>query len=203
MPVFAQDILHGGPSALGVLMSATGLGALTGALLLARRSGFRGLGRMIAASAVAFGVTLILFSLSRTLWLSVFLLFPVGLSMMTQTASSNTLIQGMVPDELRGRVMAVYSMVFMGMAPFGALFAGTVADLLGAPGVVALGGCWSIIAGLSFARVLPQIRGDARRLIVARQAGAGDPPEETTLGFSLAQGRAAVEKAVSNQETTA
>jgi MFS family permease len=202
MPVFAETILHGGPSALGVLMSATGLGALTGALFLARRSGFRGLGRMIAASAVAFGITLILFSLSKTLWLSVVLLFPVGFSMMTQTASSNTLIQAMVPDELRGRVMAVYTMVFMGMAPFGALFAGTVADLLGAPGVVALGGCWSIIAGIWFSRVLPQIRGHVRQLIVARQAGAGDPPEETTLGFSLAQGRTPVEEAVSKQDAT-
>jgi MFS family permease len=150
---------------------------------------------VIAISAIAFGVTLIVFALSRNLMLSVILLFPVGLSMMLQMASSNTLIQAMTPDYLRGRVMAVYSMVFMGLAPFGALFAGSVAKVIGAPGVVALGGSWGILAGLWFARLLPQVRAEARQLIVARQAGAGDPPEETTLGFSLAQGRPAAENA--------
>jgi MFS family permease len=195
MPVFAGEILHGGPSALGLLMASTGFGALTGALLLAGRSGFRGLGRLIGASAIAFGGTLILFSLSRNLAVSVALLYPVGLSMMLQMASSNTLIQAMTPDHLRGRVMAVYSMVFMGAAPFGALFAGSMANLLSAPGVVALGGSWSIVAGIWFARVLPRFRAQARQLIVARQAGAGDPAEETTLGFSLAQGRPATEDA--------
>jgi len=187
MPVFAGDILHGGASALGLLMSSTGFGALAGALLLASRSGYRGMGRLIAVSAVGFGASLILFSFSRSLLLSVVLLFPVGLSMMTQMAASNTLIQAMVPDHLRGRVMAAYSMVFMGMAPFGSLIAGSAAGAIGAPNVVALGGCWGVIAGLCFARMLPAVRKEARQLIVAQQPGAGEPAEETTVGFSLAQ----------------
>jgi MFS family permease len=151
------------------------------------------MGRLVAVSAIGFGLSLICFSISRNLFLSVVLLYPVGLSMMTQMASSNTLIQAMCPDRLRGRVMAAYSMVFMGMAPFGALVAGSAAEALGAAGVVALGGCWSIIAGLFFARMLPHVRAEARQLILAQQASAGEPAEETSLGFGLAQDRKTAE----------
>src|SRR5262249_30223014 len=112
MPIFADDILHGGPRALGVLMGAAGVGALLGAVLLAGRPGVRGLGTWVMFACAGFGVSLILFSLSRTFWLSTLLLVPVGFCMMVQMASSNTLIQSMVPDRLRGRVMAVYSMMF-------------------------------------------------------------------------------------------
>src|SRR5207237_8235259 len=121
MPVFADRILHGGARGLGILMGATGVGALLGALTLASRSGVRGLGRWVAYSCGGFGVSLFLFAFSRSFWLSTILLLPVGFSMMLQMSSSNTLIQAMVPDELRGRVLALYSMMFMGMAPFGAL----------------------------------------------------------------------------------
>ena len=124
MPIFADQILQHGASGLGLLMGASGVGALVGALSLAARQGMRGLGRWVAFSAAGFGASLILFSLSRSFWLSAVLLLPVGFSMIVQMASSNTLIQAMVPDNLRGRVMAVYSMMFMGMAPFGALLAG-------------------------------------------------------------------------------
>jgi MFS family permease len=184
MPVFASEILHGGSSTLGVLMSSTGLGALAGALLLARRVGYRGMGRLIAASATGFGISLVLFSFSRSLPLSILLLFPVGLTMMTQMAASNTLIQAMVPDHLRGRVMAVYSMMFMGMAPFGALLAGSLANVIGAPAVVATGGAFSILAGTLFAVQLPKVRGEARDLIIAQQAAPGEPPEEITGGLA-------------------
>jgi MFS family permease len=119
--------------------------------------------------------------------------------MITQMACSNTLIQAMTPDHLRGRVMAAYSMVFMGMAPFGSLLAGLLGDVLGAPAVVGLGGAWSVIAGLSFARMLPIIRGEARQLIVAQQSSAGEPAEETTTGFSLAQNRPAIDELKSTQ----
>ena len=124
MPVFADQILHGGPKALGLLMGASGVGALAAAGVLATRDGIRGLGRWVALAAAGFGVSLMLFASSTTLWLSAAALVPVGFCMMLQMASSNTLIQSMVPDALRGRVMAVYSMMFMGMAPFGALLAG-------------------------------------------------------------------------------
>jgi MFS family permease len=180
MPVFAESILHGGPKGLGLLMGASGLGALGGALSLASRSGVRGLGRWVAVSATTFGVALIAFSLSRMFWLSAALLVPVGASLMVQMASSNTLIQAMVPDALRGRVMAVYSMMFMGMAPFGALWAGTVAERIGAPETMALGGVVCIAAAAVFGARLPALRGEARALIVAQGLAGGDPPAEVT-----------------------
>ena len=134
MPIFADDVLHVGAWGLGILMGASGLGALLGALLLASRSHVRGLGRWVGLGAGMFGVSLLAFALSTSFWLSVVLLIPAGFAVLVQTAASNTLIQAMVPDELRGRVMAAYSMMFMGMAPFGALLAGIFAGKLGAPG---------------------------------------------------------------------
>src|SRR5207237_10002607 len=128
MPVFADRILHGGARGLGILMGATGVGALLGALTLASRTGVRGLGRWVAFSCAGFGVSLFLFSWSRHFWLSVALLLPVGFSMMLEMSSSNTLIQAMFHDHLRGRVMAMYSMLFMCMAPFGAIIGGPLAD---------------------------------------------------------------------------
>jgi MFS family permease len=179
MPVFADSVLHGGARGLGLLMGASGAGALAGALTLASRHGVRGLGRWVAVSAAVFGAALVLFSLSRTLWLSAAVLVLVGASMMVQMASSNTLIQAMVPDDLRGRVMAVYSMMFMGMAPFGALFAGTVAGRLGAPRTVAFGGIVCAAAAVVFASRIPKLRGEARELIVAQGLAGGDPPAVT------------------------
>jgi MFS family permease len=175
MPVFAGEVLHGGASTMGWLMSSTGVGALTGALLLARRKGFRGMGRLIGIAATAFGISLILFSLSRSVYLSMLLLFPVGFSMITQMASSNTMVQAMVPDHLRGRVMSVYSMMFMGMAPFGSLIAGSTARAIGAPGVVMMGGIVAVAAGAVFLWKLPAFRMEARKLIVAQQAMPGEP----------------------------
>jgi MFS family permease len=175
MPVFAAQILGGGASTLGSLMASTGVGALTGALLLARRKGFRGMGRLIGIAAMGFGISLILFAASRNLHLSMILLFPVGFSMISQMAASNTLIQAMVPDHLRGRVMSVYSMMFMGMAPFGSLIAGTAAKAVGAPAVVMLGGVVAVVAGAVFIWRLPVFRGEARRLIVAQQVMPGEP----------------------------
>ena len=180
MPIFAESILHGGARGLGMLMGASGLGALAGTLTLATRSGVRGLGRWVLSGAAAFGVALVLFSLSRHFWLSALLLVPAGAAMMVQMASSNTLIQAMVPDALRGRVMAVYSMMFMGMAPFGSLFAGTVAERIGAPKTIAIGGLMCIGAAAVFAQRLPALRVEARQLIVAQGLAGGDPPAEVT-----------------------
>ena len=175
MPIFAAKILHGGPKALGTLMGATGVGAMFGALTLASRKGVRGLGKWVALAAGGLGVFLIAFSLSRTLWLSTLLLLPVGYCMMLEMSSSNTLIQSMTPDALRGRVMAVYSMMFMGMAPFGAFFGGAVAHRLGAPIAVAIGGAASIVGAVVFARYLPLIRDEARELIGAQEALRDNP----------------------------
>jgi MFS family permease len=180
MPIFADQILHGGARELGLLLGATGLGALAGSVTLAAKSGIHGLGRWVALAATGFGVSLVLFSLSRFFWLSAALLLPVGFCMIIEMASSNTLIQSLVSDELRGRVMAVYSMMFMGMIPFGSLLAGALAHSLGAPSTVALGGFACIVGALVFAWRLPALRLEARRVIVALEVAGGEPPEEIT-----------------------
>jgi MFS family permease len=180
MPLFAENILHSGARGLGILMGATGVGALLGAASLATRVGVRGLGKVIVMCCAGFGATLILFSFSRVFWLSTLLLVPVGLTMMVQMASSNTLVQAMVPDQLRGRVMAVYSMMFMGMAPFGSICAGAVAHHIGAPLTVALGGTACIVGAIVFGRHLPNIRAEARELILAQGMAGGNPAEDLT-----------------------
>ena len=194
MPIFAAKILHQGGQELatligshdlgavrlGILMGATGVGALLGALTLAVRSGLKGLNRWVAFCCAGFGVSLILFSFSRWFWLSVLLLLPVGYFIMLQMASSNTLIQVMVPDQLRGRVMAVYSMVFMGLAPFGALLGGALCDRLGAPLTVGIGGLASVAGATWFSMHLPKIRVEARRLIMAQQMASGEPAAGVT-----------------------
>jgi MFS family permease len=180
MPVFADKILHGGARGLGILMGATGVGALLGALTLATRTGVGGLGRWVAFSCGGFGLSLALFSLSRSFWLSAALLLPVGFCMMLQMSSSNTLIQAMVPDHLRGRVMSVYSMMFMGMAPFGALLGGALADRLGAPQTVSMGAVACIGGAALFGLHLPKIRVEVRRLIVAQEVAGGEPSQEMT-----------------------
>ena len=182
MPIFADRILHGGPSGLGILMSATGVGALAGALFLASRSTVRGLGRWVAIAASGFAISMSTFAVSRSFWLSAAALVPTGGFMIMQMASSNTLLQAMVPDHLRGRVMSMYSMMFMGMAPLGALFAGVLADRIGAPMTVVLGGAACLAGGLVFGARLPKIRREVRALIVAQGMSAGDPPQELVGG---------------------
>jgi MFS family permease len=194
MPIFADRVLHGGGQEfasligahdlgavrLGILMGAAGVGALLGALTLAMRSGTKGLGRWVTVCCAGFGVSLMLFAASKSFWLSVALLLPVGYFIMLQMAASNTLIQAMVPDELRGRVMAVYSMMFMGMAPIGALLGGAISDRLGAPVTVAMGGLAAVAGAWWFGVQLPKIRVEARRLIVAQSMAGGEPAEEMT-----------------------
>jgi MFS family permease len=180
MPVFADKIFHSGARGLGILMGASGTGALLGSLLLATRSTVKGLGRWIAAACMIFGVALTAFALSRSFALSAALLVIAGGAMMVQMASSNTLIQSMVPDELRGRVMSVYTMMFMGMGPFGALLAGSIADRIGAPLTVAGGGVITVLAAIGFTLRLPSLRPVARELIIAQQAGGGEPVEQAT-----------------------
>ena len=182
MPVFADKILHGGARGLGILMCSTGVGALLGAASLAARVGLRGLGRLIGICSAGFGVSLVLFSFSKIFWLSMLLLVPVGFFMMVQMASSNTLIQSMVPDHLRGRVLSVYMMMFMGMAPFGALFAGAVAHRIGAPWTVASGGLACIVGGAFFWMNLPAFRREARELVMAQGMMAGTPAQGANAG---------------------
>jgi len=194
MPIFADKILHRGGQELasmigshdlgavrlGILMGAAGVGALLGALTLAMRSGVKGLGTWVSMCCAGFGVSLILFAFSTSFWLSVLLLLPVGYFIMLQMASSNTLIQAMVPDALRGRTMAVYSMMFMGLAPVGALLGGAMSDRLGAPLTVAIGGLASVLGAWWFSQQLPKVRAEARQLIMAQAMAPGEPAEEMT-----------------------
>lgn len=177
MPVFADRILHGGPSAMGVLLGASGVGALAAALLLATRGSARGLGRWVGAAATGFGLSLVAFSASRSLPLSAAVLAFTGFFMMMQMAASNTLLQLLTPDALRGRIMAFYSMMFMGMAPFGALGAGAAAERMGAPLAVAVGGVVSMLGGAFFAWRLPLLRAGAASLVAAHEMVGGEPAE--------------------------
>ncbi len=158
MPVFAARVLHGGPHTLGYLMAAIGVGALAGALMLAARRTVLGLGRVIPISAAIFGGALIGFGLSHMVWLSLLLLLVAGFGMMRQMAASNTLLQTIVEDEKRGRVMSFYAMAFAGMSPFGSLLAGVLAERFGAPITVTASGILCILGAGLFARQLPRLR---------------------------------------------
>lgn len=158
LPVMASEVLGGGAGTLGFLTAATGVGALFGALYLASRRSVLGLGKVIPLAAGAFGVGLIAFSQSKLLWLSLPLLLVVGGAMMVQMAASNTILQTIVDEDKRGRVMSFYSMAFFGMAPLGSLLAGGLAGILGAPYTIAIGGAVCLLGGAFFFRKLPELR---------------------------------------------
>jgi MFS family permease len=162
MPIFAARVLHGGPHTLGFLMGSMGLGALVSALSLAARRNVRGLVRMIPVAAAVFGLGLIGFGLSHFFWLSMVMVFLAGMGMMQGMAASNTVIQTIVTDEKRGRVMSYYTMAFMGMAPFGSLLAGTMAHATGAPLTVIMNGSVVLLGAAWFTTRLPELRRQIR-----------------------------------------
>ncbi len=168
MPAIAAVTLHGGAHTLGFLMAASGAGALGGALYLASRQSVVGLGRVVALAATAFGVGLILFALSRSLWLSLVLLLIVGAGMMITMAATNTIVQTLVQEQLRGRVMAFYTMAFLGTAPIGSLLAGVAAEHFGSDVTVLGGGVACLLVAGWFARRLPHLRGIVRPIYVER-----------------------------------
>jgi MFS family permease len=166
MPVFAVDVLHGDSHTLGFLMGAVGVGALCGALLLAARRTVRGLARYIVAAVAAFGASLGTFALSRSLPLSLLLVSLAGFGLMVQMAASNTILQTVVDDDKRGRVMSFYAASFMGTMPLGSLLAGAIAGRFGAPGTLQLGGAICLLGALVFSRALPGIRAQMRPIYV-------------------------------------
>jgi MFS family permease len=168
MPAYAADILHGGPSTLGLLMTATGVGALAGALYLATRRSVVGLGRVVMYATVTFGSGLIVFAFARTLWLALAILPIVGAGFMVQLAATNTLLQTLVDDRLRGRVMAFYTMAFFGTAPIGSLFAGLAADRVGSQWTIGAGGVVCLAAGLWLASRLPALRAIVHPIYIER-----------------------------------
>lgn len=158
MPIFAADVLHGGPYAFGFLTGASGVGALAGALYLASRRTVLGLGRTIVLATTTFGCGLIGFALSHVLWISLLFMLLTGFGMMVQMAASNTILQTIVEEDKRGRVMSFYSMAFLGVAPFGSLFGGALAERIGAAGTVLVGGVACLLGAWLFAWRLPHLR---------------------------------------------
>jgi MFS family permease len=175
MPIFAARVLHGGPHTLGFLMGAMGVGALISALALAARKSVLGLVRMIPMAAAVFGLGLIGFGLSRVFWLSMITVMIAGMGMMQGMAGSNTIIQTLVPEDKRGRVMSYYTMAFVGMAPFGSLLAGSLAHAIGAPWTVIVNGAAVLVGAAWFWTQLPAVRRDIRPIY--REMGIL-PPEE-------------------------
>ncbi len=183
MPAIAATTLHGGAHTLGFLMTAVGLGALCGALYLASRPTVLGLGRIIAAATLVFGGGLIAFALSHVLWLSLLILPIVGAGFMIQMAATNTIVQTIVEEGMRGRVMAFYTMAFLGTAPIGSLIGGVVADRIGAEMTIVLGGVATMLGGLWFASQLNALRALVRPIYVER--GILAPPAMDTGAKSL------------------
>jgi MFS family permease len=158
LPVFAGQVLHGGPATLGWLTGASGLGAVTSALSLTVRKSVVGLTRMVQIAAAMLGAGLMLLGLSHTLWLSLVLMVPVGFGMMQVATASNTIIQSLVTEDKRARVMSYYTMAFFGGAPFGSLLAGTLARGIGAPRTVIVTGAFCVLGAWWFTLELPHIR---------------------------------------------
>jgi MFS family permease len=166
LPIFAAQVLHGGPNTLGALTGASGVGAVISAVSLALRKSVRGLTTMIQLSAALFGGGLILFGLSRGLWLSLLLMLVIGFGMMQGLAASNTVIQTLVPEDKRGRVMSYYTMAFVGMTPFGSLLAGSLAHRLGAPHTVMITGAFCVAGAVWFTTQLKSIRAVMRPIYI-------------------------------------
>jgi MFS family permease len=161
-PYFARDVFHGGSETLGWLLGAGGFGAVSGMVYLAMRPSIRGLLSLIPFTAGASGVALIVFSYSTSLWLGLPMLFLVGMGAMLSAASTNTVVQTIVEDHMRARVVSIYMMSFLGVAPLGALLAGTLAESIGPPATLALGGAFALAAAFLYWIKLPRIRAAIR-----------------------------------------
>jgi MFS family permease len=162
LPLFAGQILHGGPATLGWLTGASGIGALVSALSLTVRKSVSGLPRMLQIASATLGAALIAFGLSRTLWLSLILMVFAGFGLMQCASASNTVIQSLVAEDKRARVMGYYTMAFFGAAPFGSLLAGVLAHRIGAPDTVIVTGVFCLTGALWFTFELPKVRADMR-----------------------------------------
>jgi MFS family permease len=175
MPVFAKDILKGGPETLGFLMASTGLGAIVGALFLASRKTVLGLERLIVLSSLLFGTGIILFAISKSVLLSAVILTVTGFGMMVQMVGSNTIVQTILDEDMRGRVMSFFAVSFAGTMPFGSLYAGSVASTIGAPMTLVISGFVCVAAALLFYRRLPAMQ-EVIRPIYDRMGILPGPP---------------------------
>ena len=169
MPVYTREMLHGGPTEFGLLMGASGIGAILGSLILATFANVRTLGDWAALAAAGFGGSLVLLSFSHSFALSLPVMLLIGFSMVTELDASNTIVQRIVPDELRGRVMAIWTMMLSGLAPFGSLLVGMLAQHFTARRTFAAGGMACIMAAMGFGFSLPILQREAKRLIFKRE----------------------------------
>ncbi len=168
MPIFAKDVLNGGPNFLGFLMASAGIGALVGGIYLASRRTVLGLGKILTAATGIFGLSLIIFSVSKNLWLSLSMMLISGLGMIIHIASVNTILQTITEDDKRGRVMSFFTMAFIGMSPFGSLMAGALANSIGAPNTVLISGGICILGAVIFSIKLPLIRKFVRPIYIKK-----------------------------------
>lgn len=185
MPIFARDILHGDSHTLGFLMGGSGVGALAGVIYLASRRSVLGLEKWIAPTVSIFGAGLIAFSLSRFFLFSLFLMLLTGFGMVVQRTSSNTVLQTVVDEDKRGRVMSLFVIAFQGMMPFGSLLAGSLASKIGASNTVMIGGASCILGSLMFARKLSLWREMVRPIYIRNgvisEVGGIQTPTELTI----------------------
>jgi MFS family permease len=168
MPVYTREMLHGGPKEFGLLMGASGIGAILGSLVLATLGKVRTLGDWVGLAAAGFGASLVLLSFSHSFWVSAGVMLLIGFTMVTQLDASNTLVQRIVPDEMRGRVMAIWTMMLSGLAPFGSLLVGVLAQHFTARRTFAAGGMACIMGAMTFGFGLPILQREARKLILKR-----------------------------------
>lgn len=189
LPIFAGRVLQGDARTLGLLVSATGAGALAAALYLASRKTVRGLSKVITISAAIFGLSLLLFSFSRSVWLSALALVLAGFGMMMQMAASNTFLQTIVEDDKRGRILSMYTMAYIGTSPLGSLLLGVTAQRFGAPITIAAGAILCLVAAAAFGRQLPSFREQVRPIYRAM----GIIPEVATGLQAATQTRASEE----------
>ncbi len=182
LPVFARDILRGGPQTLGLLVGVSGIGAICGGAYLASRRNVLGLTRIIPAAAAVFSLGLIAFSFSSVLWLSLAAVTLTGFGMMLHMASSNTLLQTVVDEDKRGRVMSLYTMAFLGLTPFGSLFAGSLASHIGVQWTLALSGLLCLFLAFCFTLSLPEIRRTIRPVYIKM----GILPSEVNVAIQTA-----------------
>ena len=175
MPVIASQVLHGGPNTLGILMTASGLGALGGTIYLASRHTVVGLGKVIIAATVALSIGLIVFSFSHSLGLSVAILPLIGAGVMLQSASANTILQTVVDESLRGRTMAFFSVAVLGTMPIGSLFGGLVAEHIGAQRTMLAGGILCLLSAMWFGRQRPKLAALVRPIYIERGIIAAEP----------------------------
>jgi len=165
MPVFADKLLHRGSSGLGILMMSVGSGALLGSIYVGMKKEIRGMGRIVAYACILFGVSSALFAYSKNFYLSNLLLMLTGFGMFAQLTTANILLQTLVPDELRGRLMSLYSLVVVGLTPFGSLLSGAMAQHWGSPFPVAFSGGFCALGGFAFWAWIPRIRAQVRETL--------------------------------------